>query len=72
MIAKIENSKDGKVRTVKVKYRNCNENVDRFTTRPTRQLVMIHPVDELNIIQELNKISRTVEAKRGNNCRPGV
>ena len=72
MIAKIENSKDGKARTVKVKYRNCNENVDRFTTRPTRQLVMIHPVDELNIIQELNKISRTVEAKRGTNCRPGV
>ena len=69
MIAQIENSKDGKARTVKVKYRNCNENVDRFTTRPTRQLVMIHPVDELNIIQELNKISRTVEEKRRS---PGV
>ena len=69
MIAQFENSKDGKARTVKVKYRNCNENVDRFTTRPTRQLVMIHPVDELNIIQELNKILRTVQEKRGS---PGV
>ena len=41
---------------VKVKYRNANENVDRETFRSVRQLVMIHPVDEVDIIQEISNI----------------
>ena len=40
-----------------VKYRNYNENTDRETTRSTRSLVMIHPVDELNLIQELGEVA---------------
>ena len=53
MIDKIIPSRDGIIRKAVVKYRNPNENVDRFTTRAVRELVMIHPVDELNLIEEL-------------------
>ena len=57
MIHEIIQSKDGIIRKVVVKYRNHNENTDRFTTRAVRELVMIHPIDELNLIEELGQIS---------------
>ena len=37
-------------------YQNANENVDRETFQSVHQLVMIHPVYEIDIIQELKKI----------------
>ena len=37
-------------------YQSANENVDRETFQSVHQLVMIHPVYEIDIIQELNKI----------------
>ena len=49
----VERSDDGRIRKVLVQYRNHNENVDRETYRATRGLVMIHPVDELSIAEEL-------------------
>ena len=57
MIHEIIQSKDGIIRKVVVKYRNHNENTDRFTTRAVRELVMIHPTDESNLIEELGQIS---------------
>ena len=42
---------------MKIRYRNRNENADRMTFRSVRHLVVIHHVDETNIIQELNEIS---------------
>ena len=33
----------GLIQKVVVKYRNNNENVDRFTTRAVHELVIIHP-----------------------------
>ena len=57
MIREIIQSKDGIIQKVVVKYRNHNENTDRFTTRAVRELVMIHPIDELNLIEELGQIS---------------
>ena len=56
MVASVQESSDGVIRKVNVKYRNANENVDRETFRSVRQLVMIHPVDEIDIIQEINNI----------------
>jgi hypothetical protein len=49
MIQDIVHSSDGKIRKVLVKYRNYNENTDRVTYRAVRQLVLIHPVDELSL-----------------------
>ena len=64
MIHKIKASKDGKIRTVVVKYRNALEDTDRFTDRAVRSLVIIHPVDELSILTELGEIQTFVDMKR--------
>ena len=63
MIHQVEEGKDGVIRKVKVKYRNHHENFDRITYRPVRQLIMIHPVNELNIVQELGEISNFTDYK---------
>ena len=64
MVLAVETGRDGKIRTVNVKYRNHNENVDRVTRRAVRQLVMIHRIDELNIIQELGEIAVIADMKK--------
>ena len=46
-------SNDGVIRKVSVKYRNASEQTDRFTDRAVRSLVVIHKVDEINIMQDL-------------------
>ena len=60
----VDVSRDKKIRKVTVCYRNHNENVDRTTTRSVRGLVVIHRVDETNIMQELGEVSRMVEQHR--------
>ena len=59
MVHEIEPKKDGLIRRVVVKYRNHNESVDRFTTRAVRELVLIHPIDEVHLMEELGKMSTT-------------
>ena len=54
MVVSVQESSDGVIRKVKVKYQKASENVDRETFRSVRQLVMIHPVHEIDIIQEIN------------------
>ena len=51
------------IRTVIVRYRNHPENVDRYTTRSVRDLVLIHPVDELNLMEELGKVVASIANK---------
>ena len=63
MIADVQPSKDNKARVVNVKYRNHTENTDRFTKRTARQIIVIHPIDEMSIIQELGKIAISADAK---------
>ena len=60
----IEISKDGKSRKARIRYRNHNENVDRLTYRSVRKLVMIHPVDELDITQELHEVAIAADLKK--------
>ena len=62
MIQSVEVGRDGKIRKVHVKYRNHSENTDRFTYRSTRSLVMIHPVEEITVMQELGQIASKVDA----------
>ena len=64
MVKSVETGRDGKVRTVMVKYRNHNETFDRETRRAVRQLVMIHQVDELDILVELGNIATVADMKR--------
>ena len=57
MISDLSRSSDDKIRKATVRYRNSTEGVDRFTNRAVRQLIVIHPVDELNIMEELGQIA---------------
>ena len=59
MVHEIDSSKDGLIRKVIVKYRNNNENVDRFTTRAVRELVLIHPIDKVHVMEELGRMATT-------------
>ena len=56
IIRNLKHGKDGLVREVVVEYQNYNENVKRLTTRGVRELVVIHPVDELGLVRELNNL----------------
>ena len=59
MVHEIELSRDGLIEKVVIKYRNSSENIDHFTTRAVRDLVLIHPVDEIHIMEELGNIATT-------------
>ena len=48
-------SNNGIIRKVTVWYRNHQENVDWYITRSVRDLVLIYPIDELNLMEELEK-----------------
>ena len=63
MITEVHNGIDGKIRSVNVKYRNHNENVDRITHRASRQLIVIHQIDEIDIMVELGEIATYCDMK---------
>ena len=48
-----KSSSDGVIRAVVIRYRNSTEQEDRTTVRALRSIVVIHRVDELNILTEL-------------------
>jgi len=52
-------SRDGLVRVAEIKYQNCGENVKRTTKRGVRDLVVIHPIDEIGISKELHELANT-------------
>ena len=54
-------SKDGLVRSVEVQYQNFNENVKRLSKRGVRDIIVIHPVDELGISAELDELARNLK-----------
>ena len=60
MVHKLEHSRDGKIRNIKVKYRNHKEKFDRFTDRAVREVIVIHQVDELSIMTELAQVQTFV------------
>ena len=55
----IELSRDGLILKVIITYKNSNKNIDGFTTRAVRKLVLIHPVDKIKIMEELGNIAST-------------
>ena len=56
MVNEIPPSKDGIICKVIVRYRNHQEDVDRYTIRSARDLVLIHPF-ELNLMEKLGKVA---------------
>ena len=60
MVENIHIGVDGKVRSVTVKYRNHNENIDRFTSRAIRQLVLIHESNEVDTANDQFQASNYV------------
>ena len=57
-IQSIEPSRDGKIRTVNVRYRNSSEKKERETRRAVRELIIIHRIDEISIFQELDSAAK--------------
>ena len=64
IIESVKPSRDKRIRKVKVRYRNFNENTDRTTHRSVRSLVVIRRADESNVMEELGEISRFIENER--------
>ena len=60
MISDVKIGRDGKIRQVNVEYQNPSENVKRLTTRGTRDIVVIHPHNELGLIRELNVLAASL------------
>ena len=49
---------DGFVQAVEVEYQNSNENFRRQSKCGVRDLVVIHPVEEIGITRELQEICK--------------
>ena len=60
IVTKTFESRDGLVRSVEVQYQNFNENSKRVTKRGVREIIVIHPVDELGISAELDELAKTL------------
>ena len=66
MVVELEFSNDNLARKAKVKYQNANENVSRETFRSVRSLVVIHGVDESDIMTEPGEMAEKVDVKSKN------
>ena len=63
IVHEIFENRDGYIRKANIRYRNSNENNDRYTCRAVRELIVIHKVDEICIAEDLGNISRLAEIK---------
>ena len=61
IVTSVSFSQDGRIRKVEVEYTNPSENVKRKTIRGTRDLVVIHPVEELGLSKELSDLANSQE-----------
>ena len=57
MISDLSRSSYDKICKATVHYQNSTETVDRFTNLAVWQLIVIHPVDELNMMEEFGQIA---------------
>ena len=53
MVDEVFRGPDNRIRSVIVRYRNSNEGISRKTFRAVRSLIIIHRIDEINIMEEL-------------------
>ena len=62
MVATTYEGRDGLIRAVDVEYQNVGETTKRRTKRGVRELVVIHPVDEIGISRELYELANGTDA----------
>ena len=60
MISDLKRSRDGKIRQIDIQYVNASEKTKRFTTRGAREVVVIHHIDELGLLRELNCLASQI------------
>ena len=51
----VHEGRDGHVRKVDIEYRNHNGEIKRETFRGVRELVIVYPIDELDIYERLDQ-----------------
>ena len=56
-------SRDGIIRAVEIQYQNHRENAKRITNCGVRDLIVIHPIDEIGISKELQEFARHMRIK---------
>ena len=56
IVSDVKDTRDGHIRKVTVEYQNHHEGTKRTTERGTKDLVMISPVDELDLYESLNEV----------------
>ena len=59
VVTSVSFSKDGRIRKVEVEYTNPSEHVKRKTIRGCRDLIVIHPVEELGLSKELYDLANS-------------
>ena len=59
IVKMVTHGKDGKIRKVEVEYQNPTEDCKRSTVRGVRDLIIVHPVDELGLSKELFDLAIT-------------
>ena len=57
IVTSVHPGRDGRIRSIDIQYKNHNEGVKRTTNRGVRDIVVIHPIDELVIRKELNNLA---------------
>lgn len=60
----VQRGRDGVIRKADVRYGNASGATNRITCGSTHSLVVIHPVDEIDVIQELGEIAVEVDIER--------
>ena len=61
IVKSLEFGRDGVARKAIVRYRNGNESVFRETKRAVRSLVVIHHVDDCDMMKELGEMALYVD-----------
>ena len=62
-IQEVNLSSDGIVRSVVIEYKNSSENKYRTTTRAVRRVAIIQHEGDLNLVEELNAMSKRANVK---------
>ena len=55
MVEEVHRGADNRIRSVVLRYKNANEEIERKTFRAVRSLVILHRIDEINVMEELGK-----------------
>ena len=54
IVKTLHKGRDNLIRKVDVEYQNSNEGTKRTTQRGVRDLIVVHPIDELDIYERLS------------------